>query len=66
MFIGHPATQGHRDKQEVAEEYYNRPDKEDNILERVDTQVKWLNETGFKHSDCFFKWMELAVYGGVK
>jgi len=51
---------------EGANEYYNRPDKEDNILERIDIQVHWLREIGFKHSDCYFKWMELAVFGGVK
>lgn len=51
---------------EVAQEYYSRPDKEDNILERADVQVHWLQEIGFHHADCYFKWMELAVFGGVK
>lgn len=66
LFIDHLSIYNKRDKQEVAAEYYNRPDKEDNILERVDIQVNWLREIGFKHSDCYFKWMELAVFGGVK
>lgn len=66
LFIDHLATHNKRDRQEIAKEYYNRPDKEDNILERVDIQVNWLREIGFKHSDCYFKWMELAVFGGVK
>lgn len=66
LFIEHLSFHNRRDKQEVANEYYNRPDKEDNILERVDIQVNWLREIGFKHSDCYFKWMELAVFGGVK
>ncbi|WP_232824191.1 hypothetical protein [Paraliobacillus zengyii] len=47
-------------------DYYNRPDIEDNKLERVDIQVNWLREIGFKHLDCYFKWFELAVFGGVK
>ena len=66
LFIDHLCAHNKRDRQEVAKEYYNRPDKEDNILERVDIQVNWLREIGFKHSDCYFKWMELAVFGGVK
>lgn len=66
LFIEHLSIHNNRDKQEVANEYFSRPDKEDNILERVDIQVNWLREIGFKHSDCYFKWMELAVFGGVK
>jgi ubiquinone/menaquinone biosynthesis C-methylase UbiE len=66
LFIDHLSIHNKRDRQEVAKEYYNRPDKDDNILERVDIQVNWLREIGFKHSDCYFKWMELAVFGGVK
>lgn len=53
-------------RQEVAHEYHNRPDKEDNILLSVDTQVQWLREIGFDHADCFFRFLELAVFGGVK
>lgn len=66
LFIDHLSIHNNRDRQEVAKEYYSRPDKEDNILERVDVQVNWLKEIGFMHSDCYFKWMELAVFGGVK
>ena len=66
LFIDHLSTHNKRDRKEVAKEYYNRPDKADNILERVDIQVDWLREIGFNHADCYFKWMELAVFGGVK
>ncbi|UOQ84247.1 class I SAM-dependent methyltransferase [Gracilibacillus salinarum] len=66
LFIDHLAVCNDRDRQEVATEYYERPDKEDNILERVDVQVNWLRDIGFDHADCYFKWMELAVFGGVK
>jgi hypothetical protein len=50
----------------VEAEYCGRPDKADNILERVEVQVEWLREIGFLHADCYFKWLELAVFGGVK
>ena len=38
----------------------------DNILESVETQMEWLREIGFDHVNCWFKWLELAVFGGVK
>ncbi|MDP4104360.1 MAG: class I SAM-dependent methyltransferase [Bacillota bacterium] len=66
LFIDHLSNHYKRDRKEVAQEYYSRPDKMDNILERVNIQISWLKEIGFKHSDCYFKWMELAVFGGVK
>ena len=55
-----------RDRAEVGREYQGRPDKADNILDPVEAQVGWLREIGFEHTDCYFKWMELAVFGGVK
>lgn len=51
---------------QVAEEYHTRPDKKDNILLPVDTQVEWLRQIGFAHADCYFRFLELAVFGGVK
>lgn len=66
LFIDHLASYNKRDRDEVSKEYYSRPDKKDNILEIVNIQVNWLSEIGFIHTDCYFKWMELAVFGGVK
>jgi SAM-dependent methyltransferase len=37
-----------------------------NQLLDVETQVAWLREIGFAQVDCFWKWRELAVFGGVK
>lgn len=66
LFIDHLALYHQRERGEVAREYALRPDKADNILERVEVQVEWLKEMGYRHADCYFKWMELAVFGGVK
>ena len=66
QFVQHLARFNQTPVEEVAKEYYSRPDKSDNILERVDIQVNWLREIGFTHADCYFKWFELAVFGGVK
>ena len=50
----------------IADEYYKRPDKEENILASVQDQCKWLGEIGFVDVDCFFKVFELAIFGGRK
>ncbi len=66
QFVQHLANYNQKSIEEVTKEYYSRPDKEDNILERVDIQVNWLREIGYQHADCYFKWFELAVFGGIK
>ena len=46
--------------------YHARPDKADNILAPVDEQCRWLREIGFADVDVFWKWFELALFGGRK
>jgi hypothetical protein len=62
----HRQSGGHRSRQEVAETYYSRPDKVENILASVERQCDWLREIGFQDVDCFFKAFELALFGGRK
>ena len=40
-------------------------DRSNQLLD-VETQVAWLREIGFEQVDCFWKWRELALFGGVK
>ena len=40
-------------------------DRSNQLLD-VETQVRWLREIGFTQVDCFWKWRELAVFGGVR
>jgi SAM-dependent methyltransferase len=40
-------------------------DRSNKLLD-VETQVRWLREIGFGQVDCFWKWRELAVFGGAK
>ena len=40
-------------------------DRSNQLLD-VETQVRWLREIGFAQVDCFWKWRELAVFGGIK
>jgi ubiquinone/menaquinone biosynthesis C-methylase UbiE len=65
-YIDHIASVTGRDRAEVGREYHGRPDKADNILDPVEAQVGWLREIGFEQADCYFKWLELAVFGGVR
>lgn len=43
-------------------------DNEDpsNKLARVEPQLEWLAEIGFTDVDCHWKWLELALFGGVR
>ena len=37
-----------------------------NKLAGVETQLEWLREIGFEEVDCYWKWLELALIGGIK
>jgi len=32
----------------------------------VDTQLRWLREHGFDDTDCYWKWLEMALLVGVR
>jgi tRNA (cmo5U34)-methyltransferase len=37
-----------------------------NKLASVEVQLHWLRDIGFQEVDCFWKWLELALFGGKK
>ena len=37
-----------------------------NVLLDVATQLEWLREIGFDDVDCYWKWLELALIGGLR
>ena len=55
---------GSKTRQEIADIFLNRPDREANLLSPVETQCDWLCEIGFEQVDCYFRIFELAVFGG--
>jgi hypothetical protein len=66
LFAFHQKTDQQTNRQEVADKYYNRPDKAENILAPLELQTAWLREIGYEDVDCFFKVFELALFGGRK
>ena len=55
---------GARSREQMAEIFLNRSDKDANILLPVDTQCNWLRGIGFGLVDCYFRVYELAVFAG--
>lgn len=66
MVDGLVRLQPDRDVEDVSREYRERPDARENKLLDVDTQCEWLREIGFHEVDVYFKWIELAIFGGTK
>lgn len=62
----HSASDPGETRAQVADRYYDRPDKKENLLASVNAQCSWLREIGFGDVDCFFKVFELALFGGRK
>jgi SAM-dependent methyltransferase len=52
--------------EQVKRDFLERPDRAANILASVETQCAWLRELGFHDVDCFWKYFELAVFGGYR
>jgi hypothetical protein len=53
-------------REEVLKEFLERPDRAANILASVEEQCQWLREIGFREVDCFWKYFELAIFGGMR
>ncbi len=53
-----------KEREQIAHDFLNRPDKDENILANVEDQCEWLRAIGFEEVDCFFKIFELALFGG--
>ena len=65
LFAYHSSA-GSMTRDEVAEKFVRRDDKQANILAPVELQCGWLREIGYQDVDCYLKIFELAVFGGRK
>ena len=50
----------------IAKEYLERPERAANLFAEVETQCAWLRDIGYDDVDCFFKFLELALFGGCR
>jgi tRNA (cmo5U34)-methyltransferase len=66
LYDFHHSANPEETRQNVAENFYHRPDKIENILAPLDVQCDWLRTIGFEDVDCFCKVFELALFGGRK
>lgn len=53
-------------REQVRTALLERPDRAANILELVEVQCAWLRAIGFREVDCFWKYFELAIFGGLR
>ncbi|MBE9228828.1 class I SAM-dependent methyltransferase [Phormidium sp. LEGE 05292] len=66
LYEFHQRNRSGKTREEIAQEYYHRPDKVANILAPLEVQCQWLREIGFINVDCYFKVLEIALFGGMK
>lgn len=52
--------------EKARDDYLQRADRAANILAPVEVQCGWLREIGFTDVDCFWKYFELALFGGFR
>lgn len=64
LYAFHKKTGSPKSREEMAHDFFRRPDKDANILAPVEVQCEWLRSIGFEDIDCYFKAFELAVFGG--
>ena len=50
----------------VKRDLLERPDRAANSLALVEDQCAWLRELGFREVDCYWKYFELAIFGGMR
>jgi SAM-dependent methyltransferase len=52
--------------EQVRRELREPPDRAANILAPVEEQCRWLRDLRFRDVDCFWKYFELTIFGGVR
>jgi SAM-dependent methyltransferase len=52
--------------EQVRRDFLERPDRAANLLAPLEEQCRWLRDLGFRDVDCFWKYFELAIFGGFR
>jgi hypothetical protein len=55
-----------RPRTEVAWEYYQNLARQGQKIAPLEVQCDWLRTIGFREVDCYWKYFELAVFGGLR
>jgi hypothetical protein len=50
----------------IEKEYFERPERKANLFTLLEIQCEWLRNIGYTDVDCFFKYFELASFGGCR
>jgi len=66
LYRFHQANDPAVERDHLAQTYYARPDKAENILAPLELQCGWLREIGYQDVDSYFRLFELALFGGRK
>ncbi|NKQ34204.1 MAG: methyltransferase domain-containing protein [Chloroflexi bacterium] len=68
MVVYHREMGDGRSRDQLTQDLYHRyrPDSAANILAPVEEQCGWLREIGFVEVDCYLRYLETAVFGGIK
>jgi tRNA (cmo5U34)-methyltransferase len=53
-------------QEQVRHDFLTRPDRAANVCAPLEEQCQWLREIGFREVDCFWKYFELAIFGGIR
>lgn len=59
----HPGIENRSDLMGIPDAY---KDNQDNIPDTLDSQLRALEDLGFKHVDCYFKYGLFSLFGGGK
>jgi SAM-dependent methyltransferase len=63
--VASPSEELHEMSQRAFGFDIRRQDPSDQLAP-LDDQLRWLREAGFDHVACHWKWLELAVFGGIR
>jgi ubiquinone/menaquinone biosynthesis C-methylase UbiE len=66
IFGAHLSDAEGKSRADVARDYYQRADKNANILAPLEVQCDWLREIGYENVECYLKVLELAMFGGQR